>query len=130
MCIRDRSYSLKKIREDKNVRGIVLTSSNDKFFSIGLDIPHLFELTKKDFKIFYKAYNQVCIDLYTLLKPTIAAITGHAIAGGCVLALCCDYLLSAGILMRLVNNSKKQLKNLYLILKPIKFRRIKTFMKY
>jgi enoyl-CoA hydratase/carnithine racemase len=31
------------------------------------------------------------MDLYTLPKPTIAALTGHAIAGGCVLALCCDY---------------------------------------
>lgn len=29
--------------------------------------------------------------LYTLPKPVVAAITGHAIAGGCILALCCDY---------------------------------------
>jgi enoyl-CoA hydratase/carnithine racemase len=37
----------------------------------------------------------MCLDLYTLPKPTVAAITGHAIAGGCILALCCDYRLLA-----------------------------------
>ncbi len=35
------------------------------------------------------------MELYTLPKPTIAAITGHAIAGGCILALCCDYRIIA-----------------------------------
>jgi enoyl-CoA hydratase/carnithine racemase len=69
----------------------VLGSSNDKFFSIGFDIPELFDLARKDFRVFYQAFNGVCMDLYTLPKPTIAAITGHAIAGGCILALCCDY---------------------------------------
>ena len=33
----------------------------------------------------------MCLSLYTLPKPTVAAITGHAVAGGCILALCCDY---------------------------------------
>jgi len=33
----------------------------------------------------------VCLSLYTLPKPTVAALTGHAVAGGCILALCCDY---------------------------------------
>jgi len=83
--------NLQKVRDDSDVHSLVLCSSNEKFFSIGFDIPELFKLTRKDFRIFYQAFNQVCIDLYTLPKPTIAAITGHAIAGGCILALCCDY---------------------------------------
>ena len=36
-------------------------------------------------------FNNVCLDLFTMPKPTVAAITGHAIAGGFILALCCDY---------------------------------------
>jgi enoyl-CoA hydratase/carnithine racemase len=41
--------------------------------------------------VFYQTFNRTCMDLYTFPKPTVAAITGHAIAGGCILALCCDY---------------------------------------
>jgi len=83
--------NLRKVRDDSDVHSLVLGSSNEKFFSIGFDIPELFKLTRKDFRAFYQAFNRVCMDLYTLPKPTIAAITGHAIAGGCILALCCDY---------------------------------------
>jgi enoyl-CoA hydratase/carnithine racemase len=73
----------------------VLASSNDKFFSIGLDIPQLFKLSRKDFTRFYKAFNRLCVDLYSFTKPTVAAISGHAIAGGCILTLCCDFRIIA-----------------------------------
>ena len=89
--VNELAENLERVRDNTDVRSLVLASSNDKFFSIGLDIPQLFELTKEDFRFFYQSFNRVCIDLYTLPKPTIAAITGHATAGGCILALCCDY---------------------------------------
>ena len=82
---------LRRVREDDAVKGLVLASSNQKFFSIGFDIPELFEMNMDHFKGFYRLFNQICMDLFTLPKPTVAAITGHAIAGGCILALCCDY---------------------------------------
>lgn len=85
------AQTLQEVRDDSDVRGLVLASSNEKFFSIGFDIPELFALTKEQFRVFYQGYNRVCLNLYTLPKPAIAAITGHAIAGGCILALCCDY---------------------------------------
>jgi enoyl-CoA hydratase/carnithine racemase len=85
------SNKLRGIQDDLNVQCVVLTSSNDKFFSIGFDIPLLYYLSKDKFKEFYLAFNQLCLDLYTCTKPTIAAITGHAVAGGCIIALCCDY---------------------------------------
>ncbi len=91
------AQTLREVKQDSNVRGLVLSSSNTKFFSIGFDIPQLFKLARQDFRIFYRTFNQICVDLYTLPKPTLAAITGHAIAGGCVLALCCDYrFIAAG----------------------------------
>jgi enoyl-CoA hydratase/carnithine racemase len=89
--------TLRGVRHSPDVHSLVLASSNDKFFSIGFDIPQLFELTREDFHSFYQTFNRMCLDLYTLPKPTVAAITGHAIAGGCILALCCDYrLIAAG----------------------------------
>jgi enoyl-CoA hydratase/carnithine racemase len=85
------SEILNEVKQDPEVRGLVLTSANDKFFSIGFDIPQLFDLTREEFSLFYRSFNRLCLDLLTLPSPTVAAITGHAIAGGCVLALCCDY---------------------------------------
>jgi enoyl-CoA hydratase len=35
------------------------------------------------------AFNRMSVDLFALPKPTVAAILGHAVAGGCVLAICC-----------------------------------------
>lgn len=83
--------TLRQLKNDTQVRGVVLVSANEKFFSIGFDIPQLFELSRDDFGAFYRAFNRLCIDLYTLPKLLVAAITGHATAGGCILALCCDY---------------------------------------
>jgi enoyl-CoA hydratase/carnithine racemase len=40
---------------------------------------------------FYQAFNHLSIELFALPIPTVAAITGHAVAGGCILAICCDH---------------------------------------
>ena len=95
--VNELAETLQEVKRDPDVRGLVVSGASGKFFSIGFDIPQLVELTREDFDTFYRAFNQLCIDLYTLPKPTVAAITGHAIAGGCVLALCCDYrFIAAG----------------------------------
>jgi enoyl-CoA hydratase/carnithine racemase len=83
--------AIRNAKEQPDICALVLASANDKFFSIGWDIPQLIGLTSNEFADFFSRYNRMCLDLYTLPKPTVAAITGHAIAGGCILALCCDY---------------------------------------
>jgi enoyl-CoA hydratase/carnithine racemase len=88
--IKELAKAVETVKADDTIRAMVLTSSNEKFLSIGFDIPSLLPLNQDQFSDFYRAFNQLCIDLYTLPKPTVAAITGHAIAGGCILALCCD----------------------------------------
>jgi enoyl-CoA hydratase/carnithine racemase len=83
--------ALKSQADNPEVLGMVLTSSNSKFFSIGLDIPNLIALDEKNFRSFYQSFNQMCLGMLTISKPLVAGITGHAIAGGCILGLCCDY---------------------------------------
>jgi 3,2-trans-enoyl-CoA isomerase len=90
------SEVLQMFKDDPAVRGLVLTSNNDKFFSIGFDLPELYPLPQQEFGAFFRAFNLLCLDLYTFPKPTTAAITGHATAGGCILALCTDYRFIAG----------------------------------
>ncbi|MFH2219739.1 MAG: enoyl-CoA hydratase/isomerase family protein [Pseudomonadota bacterium] len=90
-CLHELDEVLQSVEKDPGVHGLVLGSSNEKFFSIGFDIPELFDLNRNDFINFFRRFNQVCMNLFTLPKPTVAAITGHAVAGGCILSLCCDY---------------------------------------
>lgn len=79
------------VARDRSVHGLVLTSANEKFFCIGFDLPSLLPLAPEEFRAFYRSFNQLCLMLYTLPKPTAVALTGHATGGGCIVALCCDY---------------------------------------
>jgi len=82
---------LKEVKENKAITSLVISSANEKFFSLGFDIPELSQKGPKEFEDFFRAFNHLCLELYTLPKPTIAALTGHTIAGGFILASCCDY---------------------------------------
>lgn len=89
--IKELSTQLDRLKDDVKVKSVIITSQKDKFFSIGFDIPELLTYSKDEFAEFFHAFNQLCLQLYTFPKPTFAAITGHATAGGCILAICCDY---------------------------------------
>jgi len=86
---------LQHVRDDPERVALVITSSNDKFFCIGFALPELYPLPPAEFATFFRAFNRLCLQLFTFPKPTIAALTGHAAAGGCILALCTDYRLAA-----------------------------------
>lgn len=88
----DLSTALKEVAT--NSGGIVL-SGGSKFFSAGLDLPGLLELNRRDMTEFWHNFFQIVFDLYTVPLPTACAISGHAVAGGNVLALTCDYRIAA-----------------------------------
>lgn len=76
--------------------GLVL-AGNSKFFSIGLDLPELIAFDRTEMHAVLDRFNQLTLDLYTLPLPTACAMAGHAVAGGCVLAMTCDFrFASAG----------------------------------
>jgi enoyl-CoA hydratase/carnithine racemase len=87
--------SLGESRNDPEISALVLTSANEKFFSAGFDLPELYPQDISGFKEFFHLFNRICLDLYTLPRPTVAALTGHAVAGGFILASCCDYRFMA-----------------------------------
>ncbi len=74
----------------KDARGLVLCGGK-KFFSTGLDLPTVLELDRPALADFWYGFNRLLINLYTLPLPTACAISGHAVAGGNILALACDY---------------------------------------
>ena len=81
---------------EQGAKGIVL-SGNAKVFSAGLDVPHLLSLGADRAALLaaWGAFFDAARALANSPVPVVAAITGHAPAGGCVLTLCCDYRVMA-----------------------------------
>jgi enoyl-CoA hydratase/carnithine racemase len=75
-------------------QGIVL-DGGPKVFSAGLDVPHLLSLDGTGLRAAWEAFFQAARSLAASPVPVVAALAGHAPAGGCVLALCCDYRVMA-----------------------------------
>ncbi|MBI9086002.1 MAG: enoyl-CoA hydratase/isomerase family protein [Desulfobacterales bacterium] len=90
--IRDLSGAVAQIRE--NFHGMVL-AGGEKFFSMGFDLPNLLTLDRQGMADFFYGFNDACMAIYTLPMPTVFAAAGHAVAGGHILALACDYRLAA-----------------------------------
>lgn len=90
--------------EHKNVKALILSSSNPDILSAGLDLKELYLSSSehpsfddvKRLKRFWLSVQQVFLDLYGCKFATVAAIEGHAPAAGCMLAMACDYRIMAG----------------------------------
>jgi enoyl-CoA hydratase len=76
--------------ENGTARAAVLCGY-DRYFSAGLPLPMLIDLERPAMKRFIERFSDVMLRVFRCGKPIVAALNGHAIAGGCVLALQCDY---------------------------------------
>jgi enoyl-CoA hydratase/carnithine racemase len=86
--VNELSENLHEIRNEAS--GMVLCGG-EKFFSIGFDLPVLIKMNRPEMSDFFYQFNQLTLDLYTVPFPSACAVAGHAIAGGNILALACDY---------------------------------------
>ncbi|HZS41641.1 MAG TPA: enoyl-CoA hydratase/isomerase family protein [Polyangia bacterium] len=75
---------------ESDARAVVITGSG-AFFSAGLDLPSLLPLDKPAMQKFIQSFNDTMLRLFEVRLPMCAAVNGHAVAGGCVLALQADY---------------------------------------
>jgi 3,2-trans-enoyl-CoA isomerase len=75
--------------------GAVVLSGAPGFFSAGLDVPHLMQREYGEAMATFEALFALMRALCTSPVPVVAALTGHATAGGAVIALFCDYRVMA-----------------------------------
>jgi len=75
---------------DAEIQGVLLTAGG-KIFSPGLDLQELSVLDREAMERFMRRFSAAVLTLYTFPKPVVAALHGHALAGGCVFALTADW---------------------------------------
>ena len=82
-----------ELQRDEALRGVLLASAHPKLFCPGLDLVTLVGYDRAAMERFMTAFSQTVRGLFALERPMVAAVSGHAVAGGCILALCADMRL-------------------------------------
>lgn len=86
--------AFENLAKDEDVKGVVLTGKPN-FFSAGLDVIELYNYDADKIEALFDTLFETMKTMLSFEKPLIASITGHAPAGGCVLAICADYRIMA-----------------------------------
>eukprot|EP01018_Ginkgo_biloba_P037994 Gb_12040 [translate_table: standard] len=86
---------LTRVNELSHESSALVTTNEGKFFCNGLDLDWVnsFPLHEKEarFRHFYSKCRQLLVAVMNLKMPSIAAVCGHAVGSGCIVALAHDY---------------------------------------
>ena len=88
------AQTTQEIESNADVRAVVLTGTGS-IFCAGVDMFRVLDGGSEYVDSFVTSMAETLKSLFQLSRPVVAAINGHAIAGGCVLAAACDYRIMA-----------------------------------
>ncbi|MCC5895307.1 MAG: enoyl-CoA hydratase/isomerase family protein [Alkalibacterium sp.] len=86
---------LDEIEKDEEVQVLIVTGSGEKAFVAGADIKEMKDKNALEGRDFSAFGNKVFSKLENLRQPSIAAVNGFALGGGCELAMACDVRIGA-----------------------------------
>jgi len=86
---------IKALDADESCRGVIITSASERAFSAGLDINVFCSGDRDRLNSYWRNLQDLWYYTYQSRLATVAAINGAAIAGGCVLAICCGVRIMA-----------------------------------
>lgn len=85
-----------ELEKDESIGAIIITGNGDKAFAAGLDVKDVMGKSAIETLDFLWSAPRKAFDKLTgIEKPTIAAIFGLALGGGCEVALCCDLRIAS-----------------------------------
>jgi len=83
------------IENDPDVRVVVITGAGGRAFAAGSDVAEMEKMGPIEAQQFMGTIRKASDFLYAMTKPTIAAIHGYALGGGCELSMCCDLRIAS-----------------------------------
>jgi enoyl-CoA hydratase len=89
------AQAVRAIADNREVKALILTGAGDKAFVAGADIAEMTQMTSPLALRFSELGHQLCDSLEALPIPTIAAVNGFALGGGCELAMACDLVYAS-----------------------------------
>ena len=87
--------TFQQLDKDDNVKVIILTGQGDKAFSAGADIEYMSQISADESEVYAKLGQEVTATVENVSKPTIAAVNGFALGGGCEVAMSCDIRIAS-----------------------------------
>ena len=87
--------TFERIGRDDNIKVIILTGAGERAFSAGADIAYMSEITADESVEYARLGQRVTAAIESVRQPTIAAVNGFALGGGCEVAMSCDIRIAA-----------------------------------
>jgi len=87
--------AITSIKDDPEIDVLIVTGAGDKSFVAGADIAFMQNLTAVEAREFGALGQEVFRMIEAMEKPSIAAVNGFALGGGCELAMCCDFRIAS-----------------------------------
>src|SRR5918996_1359060 len=89
--VRELNDAVSGFADDESVRAVIITGAGDRIFCAGADLGSAFSGGNVD--VFIRFGNSVLRKIERFPKPVIAAMNGHALGGGCEIAMACHLRL-------------------------------------
>jgi len=93
--VRELLHAVRDVRDDPEIRALVITGAGEKAFVAGADIAAMAEMGATEGRTYSRLGHRLMYGLEELERPVVAAVGGYCLGGGLELALACDFIIAA-----------------------------------